>query len=159
MRKLGLLAIVAGLVGAGLLAVSLIPAASQQATTIKVYESNESGFEKFVNTDGRRSIAGDYGVLTRPIYRSKTKTKVGRDVAHITLIRAIGKRNALIRAAATFQFARGKIEVAGYSTTSRLAEGALFTVTGGTGAYAGATGTVTVRETKFRTQFTFRLNP
>jgi hypothetical protein len=159
MRKLGMLATMAGLVGAGLLGVSLIPAASQQATTIKVYERQESGFEKFVNTDGRRSVAGDYIVESHPIYRSKTKTKVGRDVAHITLIRAIGKRNAIFRAAATFQFAKGKIEVAGYSTASRLAEGALFTVTGGTGAYAGATGTLTVRENKYRTRFTFILNP
>jgi hypothetical protein len=158
MRKIGLFATLAILMGAGLLGASLLPASSQSASTIKVYERHGKGFNKFINTDGRRKIAGDYIVESHPLYRTGTKKKVGRNINNITLIQAVGKNNAKFRAAATFILGAGKIEVAGASTTSNLRTGAAFTITGGTGAYAGATGSLNVREGKRSTFFTFTLN-
>lgn len=138
---------------------TLIPASSQQATSIKVYERHRVGFEKFVNTDGKKTTAGDYSVSSRPLYRTGTKKKVGRSFSHLTLMQLLGKNDARFRAAATFVLGRGKIEAAGASTFSHLRQGGAFTITGGTGAYAGATGTLNVREGKRRTFFTFTLNP
>ncbi len=159
MRKIGLLATLALLTGAGLLGASLIPASSQQASTIKVYERHRTGSEKFINNGGQKKIAGDFVLQVKPLYRSGTKKKVGREVVNVTLIRQIGKNDAIFRVGATFVLGAGKIEAAGTSTFSNLRKGAAFTVTGGTGAYAGASGTVNVREAKRRTFFTFTLKP
>lgn len=156
MRKIGVFATIA-ILGAGLLGATLMPASSQQGSTIKVYE--RPGFERFINNDGKRKLAGDVVIQVNPLYRTGTQKKVGRDVVNVTLIRQIGKNNARFRVGATFVLGAGKIEAAGTSTFSNLRKGAAFTVTGGTGAYAGATGTVNVREAKRRTFFTFTLNP
>jgi hypothetical protein len=158
-KKTVALAVTTALVGSGVLIGAMLPAASQQATTIRLYERQRKGFEKFINVDGKKSIAGDYILESHPVYRVGTKTKVGRDAATITLIRRLGKQDALFRVAATFVLPTGKVEVSGLNRASRLAKGAPFAVVGGTGAYEGATGTLTVRERpKRRTFFTFRLN-
>ena len=160
MRKVGALATLAGLIGAGLLGAFLLPASSQQATTITLYEKERSGFEKLINVDGKRKIAGDYIVGTHPLYRVGTQTVVGRDVETLLFVQSRGKHGAKsrFRAAATFTLARGKIEAAGSSTFANLANGAAFTITGGTRAYAGASGTLNVRSAEGRTFFTFTLN-
>jgi hypothetical protein len=158
-RKSVALVVATALVGSGVLIGAMLPAASQQATTIRLYERQRKGFEKFINVDGKKSMAGDYILESHSVYRVGTKRKVGRDAATITLIRRLGKQDALFRAAATFVLPTGRVEVSGLSKASRLAKGAPFAVIGGTGAYQGATGTLTVREGKYRTFFTFRLNP
>ena len=157
MRKFGVFA-TAAIVGAGLLGTTLIPASSQQAATIRLYERHRSGFERFINNDGKRSIAGDFVLQVKPIYRSGTKKRVGREIVHVTLIRPVGKKDAMFRVAATFVLGAGKIEAAGTSTFKHLSGGAAFTITGGTGDYAGASGSVNVREGKRRTFFVFLIN-
>ncbi|MFN2489413.1 MAG: hypothetical protein ABR529_06700 [Actinomycetota bacterium] len=158
MRKIGLLATLAVLLGAGVLGASLIPASSQEDSTIKVYERQGTGHDKYINTDGKAKLGGDYFVGSHPLYRTGTKKKVGRNITNLTVVQPLGKNNARFRAAATFVLGAGKIEVAGASSISRLGKGAVFTITGGTGAYAGATGTLNVREGKRRTFFTFTLD-
>ena len=157
MRKIGVFATV-GILGAGLLATTLIPASSQGAATIRVYERHRSGSERYVNNDGKRNIAGDFVLQVKPVYRSGTKKRIGREIVHVTLIRQLGKNNALFRVAATFVLGAGKIEAAGSSTFKHLSRGAAFTITGGTGDYAGASGSVNVREGNRRTFFTFLIN-
>jgi hypothetical protein len=154
MRKLGVFATLAALIGAGLLGASLLPAASQQVRTIKVYEVERKGFERLVDVARKGFGAGDYIVATHPLYRTGTKKKVGRDNEHITIVKRL-KQNARFRVSATFTFRGGKLEAAGSSTLANLAGGAQFTITGGTGTYAGATGTILVRAGKNRTFFTF----
>jgi hypothetical protein len=156
MRRIGLLAMLVTLLGAGVLGAWLLPASSQQGTTIRIYE--RPGFEKFINLDGKRKLAGDLVIQVNPLYRTGTKKKVGRDVVDVRLIRQLGRNNAIFRVDATFVLGAGKIEATGTSTFAHLRNGAAFTVTGGTGRYAGATGTVNVREARRRTFFTFTLN-
>jgi hypothetical protein len=153
-RKLGVFATLTAVIGAGLLGLSLIPASSQQSTTIKVYETEGSGYEKFVDVAHKGFGGGDYIVAEHPLYRTGTKKKVGRDSEQITIIKRVGKQDAQFRVAATFLFGGGKIEAAGFSTFGNVAKGAPFAITGGTGAYEGATGTVVAREGKHRTFFT-----
>jgi hypothetical protein len=158
MRKVAVFATVA-ILGAVLVGATLIPASSQQGSTIRVYERQGTGFDKYINVDGKRKVAGDYIVGSHPLYRAGTKKRVGRNITNLTIVQPVGRQNAKFRAAATFVLGAGKIEAAGSSVFSHLGDGAEFTITGGTGSYAGATGTLTVREGKRRTFFTFSLNP
>lgn len=123
-----------------------------------MYERHRSGSERYVNNDGKRNIAGDFVLQVKPVYRSGTKKRIGREIVHVTLIRQLGKNNALFRVTATFVLGAGKIEAAGSSTFKHLSRGAAFTITGGTGDYAGASGSVNVREANRRTFFTFLIN-
>jgi Dirigent-like protein len=156
-RKVAVLGVLTSVLAVGVMIATLLPASS--ATTIKVYEKLNKGFEKGINVDGKRSIAGDYLVYTRALHRARSGAKVGRNVAQLTFIQALGRQNARFRAAATFKFSGGTLEVAGASTFSKLENGAKFSITGGTGAYNGATGTVIVRNTRYRTHFTFNVIP
>jgi hypothetical protein len=158
MRKIGIFATVA-ILGAGMLWATLVPVSSQQAATIRVYERHRSGSERFVNNDGKRSVAGDFLLQVKPIYRTGTKTRVGREIVQVTLIRALGRNNVMFRVAATFVLGKGKLEAAGTTTQKHLRSGAAFSITGGTGAYANASGSLNVREGKRRTFFTFSVNP
>jgi hypothetical protein len=158
-RKAVALVVASALVGSGVVIGAMVPASSQQGRTIRLYEREGTGFDKFINVDGP-GVAGDTIIETHPLYRLGTRKKVGRDVAHITLIRAIGNQgNALFRVALTARLGGGKIEASGFGTLARLSRGFRCAVTGGTGLYAGATGTLTFRETERRGLFTFRLNP
>ena len=74
-------------------------------------------------------------------------------------IRAIGKQDARFRATATFKLNGGTLEAAGAGKFSQLDAGHKFAITGGTGAYNGATGTLVVKETPYRTHFTFNVIP
>jgi hypothetical protein len=152
-RKLIALGVVTSVVAVGLAIVSLVPASS--ATTIRLYEIENKGYEKFVNADGKPSPAGDYVVQTHKLYYKGSGKKAGLDVANLTIVRPVGKHDAIFRAAATFRLAKGKLEASGFSTFAKLQKGAAFTVTGGTGAYENQTGTLVVRTGKFRTFFTF----
>ena len=136
----------------GLIGALLLPASSQE--TIRVYEIQRKGFDKFINVDGK-GPAGDYVVSTDPLYRAGTKKRVGRLVAQLLIMRKSG----LFRASATFKLGKGRIEASGSARFGKLEDGAAFSVTGGTGAYEGASGTLVVRERKGRTFFTFTLNP
>jgi hypothetical protein len=155
-RKLTALGVVTSVVAVGLAIVSLVPASS--ATTITVYQVENKGYEKFVNADGKPSPAGDYLVATHKLYYKGSGKKAGQSVSQLTVIRPVGKNNAIFRAAATFRLADGKLEAAGYSNFAKLQKGGSFTVTGGTGAYENQTGTLVVRTGKFRTFFTFTVD-
>lgn len=146
-----------GVLAIGLIIATLLPASS--ATTIRVYEKERQGFQKYINVDGKKSAAGDYILITRPLYRAGTSNKVGRDAVQITLIHPF-HHDARFRAAATFRVGGGKLETEGSSTFSALPKGtATFAITGGTGAYNGASGTLVVHETRHRTHFTFNVSP
>jgi hypothetical protein len=158
-RKAVALVVASVLIGSGVVMGAVVPASSQQGRTIRLYEREGTGFEKFINVAGQ-GVAGDYVIETHPLYRRGTRRKVGRDVAQITLIRALGSQgNALFRVALTARLGGGRIEASGFGKLSRLSKGVTFAVTGGTGAYQGATGRLKFRETEGRGYFTFRLNP
>jgi Allene oxide cyclase barrel like domain len=156
-RKLATFGALTGLLAVGLMIVTLLPASS--ATTISVYDKSGRGFERQIDVDPQRGLAGDYIVGTHALYRAGTGKRVGRDTLQLLFIRALGKQDARFRAAATFKIDGGTIEAAGSRKFSKLDTGAKFAITGGTGAYAGASGTLVVRETPHRTHFVFHIIP
>jgi hypothetical protein len=156
-RKIAVFGVLTVVLAVGVMIATLLPASS--ATTIRVYEKGNKGFEKQINVDGQHSLAGDYVVGTHPLYRAKTGERVGRDTVQLLFIRAIGKQDARFRAAATFKIEGGTLEAAGTAKFTSLEGGAKFAITGGTGAYDGATGTLVVRESPHRTHFDFNIIP
>jgi hypothetical protein len=95
------------------------------------------------------------------LYEPTSNDRVGHNAAQLTLIRRVGKKGfqCVVPRRSHLSAGGGKIEAAGFSTFRKLRQGAAFTVTGGTGAYEGARGMLTVREENYRTYFTFSLNP
>lgn len=142
----------------GLIVATLLPASS--ATTIRVYEKHRLGFERFINLDGKHSIAGDTDIQDNPLFRVGAGTNVGRDIVQVVFIHRLPHNDARFRVAATFRIGRGKLEIAGTSKLSKLDRGtATFAITGGTGKYNGASGTLIVHEKRFRTSFTLHVIP
>ena len=156
-RKAAAFAALTVVLAVGVMITTLLPASS--ATTIRVYEKSGKGFEKQIDVDGQRSLTGDYIVGTHPLFRAGTGKRVGRDTVQLLFIRAIGKQDARFRAAATFKIDGGTLEAAGASKFSKVDTGAKFAITGGTGAYNGASGTLVVRESPQRTHFDFHIIP
>jgi hypothetical protein len=140
----------------GLMIATLLPASS--ATTIHVYEKHREGFEKDINVDGK-GIAGDYFVDSHRLFRAGTGNRVGRSVSQLTFVRPL-HRDVRLRAAGTFKINGGTLEVAGTAKFSQFRDGsAHFAITGGTGVYNGAAGTMFVRDKKHRTHFIFHVIP
>jgi hypothetical protein len=156
-RKVAAFGALTVVVAVGVMIVTLLPASS--ATSIRVYEKDRVGFEKDINVDGKKSIAGDYAVYTRPLYRAGTNKRVGRNVVQLTFIRGSRNGDVRFRAMATFKFKRGSLEVSGTSKFSKLQTGGKFAITGGTGIYNGAAGTMVARATRHRTHFDFNIIP
>jgi hypothetical protein len=155
--KVAVLGALISVLAVSLMIATLLPASS--ATTIRLYEKSGQGFQKGINVDGKRTLAGDYEVYNRALYRAGSGARVGADVVQLTFIRRFANHDVLFRAAATFKLRGGDIEVAGASRFSKLRNGARFSITGGTGTYNGASGTVIVSNTRFRTHFTINVIP
>jgi hypothetical protein len=155
-RKVAAFGALTSVLAVAVMIATLLPASS--ATTIRVYEKHRVGFEKDINVDGK-GLAGDYFVDTHPLYRAGTGKRVGRSTSQLTFVRVV-HHNPRLRAAGTFKIGRGTLEVAGSAKASQFEEGtARFAITGGTGVYDGAAGTMLVRDTKHRTHFTFNVIP
>jgi hypothetical protein len=74
-----------------LVVATLIPASSQQGSTIRVYERQGTGFDKYINVDGKRNVTGDYIVGSHPLYRAGTKKRIGRNITNLTLVQPVGR--------------------------------------------------------------------
>jgi Dirigent-like protein len=124
----------------GLLAAFLTPASSQQAgtQTIRVCDQNKPGFNKHVDVGKKHFSAGDFNLFTDVLRNPKTGAKHGRDAGRLTLLK---RRNGSFILDATFIFPTGKITVYGVSKFANFTKAA-FAVTGGTGRFRNAGGTL-----------------
>jgi hypothetical protein len=161
----GLAAVVGAVTGMVLLA-SLLPASSHQATAtgrakvrLVVCEKNNSGITKSIDVGKPGFSAGDYALNWTPAYHAGKR--VGTDVGRQTIVRQIGKNDAQFIVDATMILNGGKISAYGPARYSRFATGVSFPVTGGTGIYRRADGTVRVVSGRCRgragIRLTFRL--
>ena len=156
-RGIALFSAFAGfLVALGLMTATQTSASSM--AVVRVYQNNGEAFSKSINADDTASLEGDYIVTTAPLYRAGTTRIVGRESSQLTVIQALPNSDARFHALATFRIRGGKLEVAGSSTFSAL-QGATagLAITGGTGAFEGASGTLLIHQTQARTHFTFEI--
>ena len=145
-KKFAALGATVGAVTAVILLVSLVPASSQQATkkTFTVCERDNSGFSKDIDVGRHGFSAGDYSVASTPDYRAGHR--VGTDISKMTVVHRIGKHDAKIIIDATLILRNGKITAYGPARFTRFTKGVTFPVTGGSGHYRKARGTVRVVE-------------
>jgi len=99
----------------------------------------DSGLEQFVDTGERGESPGDTGYFQELLY---DRTRRAKAIGHSEIMCAFLGEDAA-RCSATFFFPEGKIEVGGAIHFRRSFR---VPVLGGTGAYAGARGEVTVTE-------------
>jgi dirigent-like protein len=121
-----------------------------QPTTLELVQLERDVRDAFVdNPPRRRESAGDVFIVS-----GRVRDTAGRPVGRASAVFTQTSRSSA-QGAATFVLANGQIVVEG-----RLAgSGAdTFAVVGGTGAYAGATGTARITEGRRRTEFTFTLD-
>ena len=131
----------------GVLVAGLMPAASQGGgqSFVLCEKNGRHDFEKDIDTDGDGEFSvGDMFVFSEPTYNSNGK-RIGKTAGSGIVIRTIG-RDALVAITVSVGIEGGELEIQGAVKGSNFRNTPAFAVVGGTGAYAGAGGTVTVHE-------------
>jgi len=144
-RTLGLLA-AGGLVAAAWMAVSSMPAASQQGSrTIALCEPDRGGYDRFVDVGKKGFSPGDHALFVDRLYRRSNGTRWGKGVGSVTVVRT---KDGLWLVDYTMATKGGKISSDGFYRDSELRTGFKSPITGGTGAYDEARGTVALQRGK-----------
>lgn len=156
MKKVITLAVVVAMVG--VTAVLVSPASSQAParTQIHAYEVEE-GYAKLIDERRKGLSRGDLMLENLPVFDAATDERVGDTVTVITVVRG-PQDNPLLWIDCEVGLAGGSITFAGGERMADMfGDGALFSVTGGTGDYKDVTGTVVARheERDGRSIFTF----
>lgn len=140
MRRIAILIAVAAVIS--LFAWS-IPASSQTPERIRIEVYEGGGFTKYL--DGGRSgfSSGDTALEHRRVHDSETGEVLGKTVTRLTIVKGPAG-NPLFYIDCEVEVGGGSITFAGGARFGDLPAGATFAVTGGTGAYQDATGTVTI---------------
>lgn len=149
-RGIGLVMLAGAASVAALVAVSGVPASSQEPpgrTTIKLFTKNEVGFEKFINEGGEQFGAGDWAVNKTPAFDPDTCERVGAIGTRFVAVQFQAKKDAV------FGLVDGGIVLPEGTLTlydvgdQSEATGDL-AITGGTGAFKDARGEANVTETR-----------
>ncbi len=148
--KLGVLAAAIALLG---LTISIISPASSdtryQHRTLRLAEKFSDDRDDFIDVGKEGESVGDYFVINRdPVFNASRTEKVGEVSGDCLFVRESAECDV------TFKLRGGLITVEGpfiFEETSR------FAVTGGTGAYKTAHGTLTLTEGDEGLDFVFRL--
>lgn len=147
MRQRTILAGLGAALAMGAVASAGAGAQSAPSGTLELVQRERDVRSGFVdNPPRRRESAGDAFTVAGPV-RDTEARKVGRVQAVFT---QTGRRTAL--GSATFLLRGGRLTIAGALAGSGTDE---LVIAGGTGAYAGARGTVTLREASDGVRFRF----
>jgi hypothetical protein len=146
--------VVSGLVATGALGASVVSPEAQQSSpptgTLQLtLRDRETTFRLVDVHPGRRAPAVGDGFVITGALRDQAGTRMGRLQATFV---AINPRREQAQVAATFVLSGGRITASGADTKSRVDD---FAVTGGTGSYAGARGTLRVTEHRRSATFLF----
>ena len=132
--------------------VTLQPAASQApgGTTLTLFDPNKTDFEKEINEGRQGFSAGDWTVIKDSVYDPETCEKNGTFLGRFTFVKAQGEQDGYFLLDAGVILEDGKLTVywpgrfSEFETPEDPAIGGA--ITGGTGAYEGQGGTMTVEE-------------
>jgi hypothetical protein len=142
-------ALLAALVAVAVVALSLprTQAVAQDAPAhvqIKLFD-RDGPYTKMIDLGSKGFSAGDSILEHHPLADAETRKQAGRAVTHIRVVRTLSKDNWLGIVDCTIELPRGDLVFYGAFRFAGLAKGATLPVTGGTGDYTGARGTVTIR--------------
>jgi hypothetical protein len=146
--------VVCGLVATGALGASVVSTEAQQSSpptgTLQLtLRDRDTGFRFIDVHPQRRAPAVGDGAVIRGALRDQAGTRMGRLQATFVIT---NPRREQAQVSATFVLPGGRITVSGADTKARVDD---FPVTGGTGSYTGARGTVRVTEHRRSTTFLF----
>lgn len=149
-KKLGALAAAIALLG---LTISIISPASSDTRyhhrTLHLAEKLSDDRDEFVDVGESGESVGDYFVINRdPLFNASRTEKVGESSGHCMFVDRAAECDV------TFKLRGGLITVEGLF---EFQESSRFAVTGGTGAYKTAHGTLTITEGDEGLDFVFRL--
>jgi hypothetical protein len=148
-KRLIVLGVVTSLIGSGVVIGAMIPASSQEGGNITVCDQNRPGYNKDIDVGRNGFSPGDYSVFQDKLLNTQTGNGAGRLVGRLTFVKVFRKANdVLFIADITTQLRRGKISFYGAGRFGKFRTGLKLPVTGGTGAYSGAGGSVTGRNGK-----------
>jgi hypothetical protein len=147
MRRWRLMTVLVAAITVGVLGFTLIPAwpAGGSTERFRVCDQNGAGYENDIDVGEDGFSAGDQFVFTDKILYPQNGVKAGRDLGHATIIRPIGNSDAIFSINALFEFPDGKLSVYVGGRFSDFEEGTRFPITGGTGTFEGATGSVRIK--------------
>jgi hypothetical protein len=122
-----------------------------------VNRQGESAFKFVDNPPLRKESAGDMAILTGRL-RGTDGAAQGRFQAYFVATKSRNFERAFRgQASGTFMLPAGDLVVEGVTDDKRAQEP--FAIAGGTGAYAGARGVLTVTDTEAETRFHFAFQP
>ena len=147
---------VSWMVGAGTIAavgLALLPVspAAGAVERMRVCDQNLPGYTKYVDAAEEGHSSGDSYMFTDKLLDPRTGRKAGRHIGQFTVVRPVGDTGpagAVYLGRAMFFFPRGRVTIELAGPFDKLREGASWPVTGGTGRYENATGTVFVESRK-----------
>jgi hypothetical protein len=152
-----------GIVCAALVAAVVVAATSgaqggPPAGTLElVSRDSETSFKFVDNAPRRKESAGDMAILRAPV-RTPAGERAGRFQVYFVAVKGGDfERRFLGQASGSFVLSGGDITVNGVIDDRR--DNDMLAIAGGTGAYAGARGTLLVTETNDSTRFTFTFQP
>ena len=127
----------------GVMGLTLLPATGQTGGKrfVLCEKDGPKDYEFDVDNPPKHFSAGDQFIFSEPEFDENGR-KVGKIVGVATVVRTIGERDALVQFSVSFNLDGGRIEVQASGNFSRL-NSANLAIIGGTGKYAGKTGSVT----------------
>lgn len=130
-------------------AVALLPAtpAGGQVDRPRVCDQNRPGYTAYVDAADQGHSSGDSYMFTDKLLDPRTGRKAGRHIGQFTVVRPKGESgpaSAVYLGRAMFFFPEGRVTIELAGPFDKLREGASWPVTGGTGRYEHATGSVFV---------------
>ena len=151
MRKTAAALAFAVLVG-GFLIGGLQPAVSQAPgnTTLTYFDPRATDFEKQIDEGRKGFSAGDWAIIKDRVFDPETCNKAGEFLGRFTFVKAAGRNDGYFLVDAGILTPDGKLTFYWPGRFTEFedasAQGAGGAVTGGTGIYTGAGGTITVEE-------------
>lgn len=143
MKKVKFGVVIATIGALGMVFGSLVPASSQEAprgTTIELLEKETWGRELDTKPIGKFN-PGDGVLFQSRLSDATTEERAGKMVGHVVTHKRLGKReDTRFIGDATVKLADGTITIYGAGMFRQFESGFTASVTGGTGAYAGARG-------------------
>jgi hypothetical protein len=154
-KRVAALSVATALVG-GVVVGAVVPASSQQTEAFTLCDQNRTGYERNIDVGREDFSPGDLFLFTDKLQNPRTGKGAARLVGKATYVK-VRRRDALFIADITTIFPNGKISWYGSSWFESFRAGAKFVVTGGTGSYRGAQGSVIVENGRCRGKRGLRL--
>lgn len=121
------------------------PASSEAPVTAEYFSPDSTGFERFIDLKKKGPSNGDYFLLGHALQNPEDGSRVGRTFGICTIIKIDPEHMRTVQSCEIqLNLANGGVMTEGTFSVALLEGGATIAVTGGTGSYSEAAGTLTL---------------